>query len=346
MQILRFGIRNQLLLILLGVFLYFHFASPFFATGFNLITLGREGAEFGLICIGVTLVMILGRLDISVGSVMAVSALIMIIGYKTLEIHWGYLIPICLVFGVLIGTINGLLTAIIGVPSFIATLGTLIILRGLMQWAASTEWMREANSVFSTDPAFQFIGGGDVGGVVPLSVVLLAILFAAVLFVLRYTRIGTAIYAFGGNFQAATRAGIRIKLIEVGVFAFSGVCAALAGVLLASRLDSVTYQTGQYLEFQVLIAVILGGTSIAGGVGSIWGTILGISLIAILNNGMVMTATDRDVQDIVVALFLLFALFSDRLTYRLRGGSGTWKMADMGQAMAWIRQLTVRGGRS
>lgn len=346
MQILRFGIRNQLLLILLGVFLYFHFASPFFATGFNLITLGREGAEFGLICIGVTLVMILGRLDISVGSVMAVSALIMIIGYKTLEIHWGYLIPVCLLFGLLIGTINGLLTALIGVPSFIATLGTLIILRGLMQWAASTEWMREANSVFSTDQAFQFIGGGDVGGVVPLSVVLLAILFAAVLFVLRYTRIGTAIYAFGGNFQAATRAGIRIKLIEVGVFAFSGVCAALAGILLASRLDSVTYQTGQYLEFQVLIAVILGGTSIAGGVGTIWGTILGISLIAILNNGMVMTATDRDVQDIVVALFLLFALFSDRLTYRLRGGTGTWKMADLGQAIEWVRQLTARGGRS
>lgn len=346
MQILRFAIRNQLLLIFLGVFLYFHFSSPFFATGFNFITLGREGAELGIICIGVTLVLILGRLDISVGSVMAVSALIMIIGFKTLQIHWAYLIPICMLFGLLIGTINGLLTALIGVPSFIATLGTLIILRGLMQWAASTEWMREANSVFSTDTAFQFIGGGDVGGVVPLSVVLLAIIFAGALFVLRYTKIGTEIFAFGGNFQAATRAGVQVKLIEVGVFAFSGLCAATAGILLASRLDSVTYQTGQYLEFQVLIAVILGGTSIAGGVGTIWGTILGIGLIAILNNGMVMTATDRDVQDIVVALFLLFALFTDRLTHKLAGRAQAWKMADLDRVIAFVRRLTQREGGS
>ena len=213
-----------------------------------------------------------------------------------------------------------------------------------MQWAASTEWMRDANSTFSTDPAFQFIGGGDVGGAVPLSVVLLAILFALVLFVLHYTKIGVGIYAFGGNFQAATRAGIRVKLIEVGVFAFSGMCAATAGILLASRLDSVTYQTGQYLEFQVLIAVILGGTSIAGGVGTIWGTIIGISLIAFLNNGMVMTATDRDVQDIVVALFLLFALFTDRLLHKLSGREKAWKMADLDRALAFFRQVIPRGG--
>ena len=341
---LHYLLRNQLLLILLCVFLYFHFSSPYFATGFNLITLGREGAELGIICIGVTLVLILGRLDISVGSVMAVSALIMIIGYKTLQIHWGYLLPICLVFGLLVGAFNGVLTAIIGVPSFIATLGTLIILRGLMQWASSTEWMREANSTFSTDPAFQFIGGGDVGSTIPLSVLLLALIFVAVLFILKFTKIGVSIYAFGGNFQAATRAGIRVKIIEVGVFTFSGLCAAIAGILLASRLDSVTYHTGQYLEFQVLIAVILGGTSIAGGVGSIWGTILGIGLIAILTNGMVMTATDRDVQDIVLALFLLFALFLDRIMHKLTHRAGAWKMDDLDRALAFARRLTMRGG--
>ncbi len=344
MPILRYLLRHQLLLIVVGLFVYFHFASPYFSTTFNLVTLAREGAEFGIICIGVTLVLILGRLDISVGSVMAVSALIMIIGFKTLQIHWGYMVPVCLLFGLLVGAFNGLLTTHLGVPSFIATLGTLIILRGLMQWASSTEMMREANSIFSTDPGFQFIGSGDVGGVVPLSVVLLALIFVAVLLVLRFTKIGTGIYAFGGNPQAAKRAGVRVKVIEIGIFAFSGVCAAIAGILLASRLDSVTYQTGLYLEFPVLIAVILGGTSTAGGVGSIWGTVLGISLISILNNGMVMTAIDRDIQEIVVALFLLFSLFFDRLTHKLSNQKKAWKLGDIDRVLNLFGKFNPKGG--
>lgn len=325
----NFLVRYNLFIIVVVVYVFFHLTTPFFSSSFNLLTLAREGAELGIICIAVTLVLILGRLDISVGSTMAVSAMIMIIGFKTFEIHWGLLIFLCIFFGFVVGLINGYLSAIIGIPSFIATLGTLILLRGLLQWAAATDWIREANYIFSEDENFLFIGNGDLFGLIPLSLFAMIIIFILTLLFLNFTKIGTSIYALGGNFQSALRAGIRVKLIEIGVFAFTGICAAISGIFLASRLDSVTYQTGQYLEFQVLIAVILGGTSIAGGIGNIWGTILGIALIAILNNGMVMMAVDRDVQDIIIAIFLLFALFADNYLHNLKSDKNQkWQIAD------------------
>ena len=115
----NFLVKYNLFIIVLIVYIFFHFSTPFFSTSFNLLTLEREGAELGIICIAVTLVLILGRLDISVGSTMAVSAMIMIIGFKTFEIHWGFLIILCILFGFLVGLINGYLSAIIGIPSFI-----------------------------------------------------------------------------------------------------------------------------------------------------------------------------------------------------------------------------------
>ena len=325
-----FIIKYNLFIIVLFVYLFFHFYTPFFSTSFNLLTLAREGAELGIICIAVTLVLILGRLDISVGAIMAVSAMIMILGFKSFEISWVLLIFICIFFGFIVGLINGFLSAVIGIPSFIATLGTLIMLRGLLQWAAATKWMRDAQFMFSEDEGFLFIGNGDIFGLIPLSLFVMILIFIIVYFILNFTRIGTSIYAIGGNFQSALRAGVRVKLIEIGVFSVAGICSAIAGIFLASRLDSVTYQTGQYLEFQVLIAVILGGTSIAGGIGTISGTILGIALIAILNNGMVMMAVDRDIQDIIIAIFLLFALFTDKYLHNIKTqGNKEWKIADM-----------------
>ena len=325
-----FIIKYNLFIIVLFVYLFFHFYTPFFSTSFNLLTLAREGAELGIICIAVTLVLILGRLDISVGAIMAVSAMIMILGFKSFEISWILLIFICIFFGFIVGLINGFLSAVIGIPSFIATLGTLIMLRGLLQWAAATKWMRDAQFMFSEDEGFLFIGNGDIFGLIPLSLFVMILIFIIVYFILNFTRIGTSIYAIGGNFQSALRAGVRVKLIEIGVFSLAGICSAIAGIFLASRLDSVTYQTGQYLEFQVLIAVILGGTSIAGGIGTISGTILGIALIAILNNGMVMMAVDRDIQDIIIAIFLLFALFTDKYLHNIKTqGTKEWKIADM-----------------
>ena len=159
-----FLIKYNLFIIVLIVYLFFHFYTPFFSTSFNLLTLAREGAELGIICIAVTLVLILGRLDISVGSIMAVSAMIMILGFKSFEISWIILIFVCIFFGFIVGSINGILSAVVGIPSFIATLGTLIMLRGLLQWAAATKWMRDAQFMFSEDEGFLFIGNGDLFG--------------------------------------------------------------------------------------------------------------------------------------------------------------------------------------
>lgn len=309
-------LRHHLLLVVVALFAWFATASPFFASRFNLLNLLRESAELGIVCLGATLVLLIGRLDLSVGAVLAGAALIVIVGFKAWGLPWPAMVALALAFGFAVGTLNGLLTAVLGVPSFIATLGTLVILRGIVQWATATETVRTANSRFTTDPAFQFLGTGTVGGV-PLSLILFAALFAVLAALMNLTRIGTALYALGGNPEAARRAGIRVTAAEIGVFAFAGLAAAAAGVLVASRLDSVSFQTGQYLEFTVLIAVIVGGTSIAGGIGGVFGTLYGVALVGILNNGMVMLAVDRDRQDIVLALFLIAALLLDRHLHRI-----------------------------
>lgn len=325
---LAFALRHHLLVAVVAIFALFAWASPFFASTFNLLNLLRESSELGIVCLGATLVLLIGRLDLSVGAVMAMSALLVIVGFKTLDLPWPLLIPVALLFGLAMGAINGVFTALIGVPSFIATLGMLVILRGILQWATATETMRAANTTFSTDASFQFIGNGLVLGL-PVSLFVFVAFFLALLILLKVTRIGTAVYAVGGNIQAAMRAGIRVRALEIGVFAFAGLCSAVAGVLLASRLDSVSFQTGQYIEFTVLIAVILGGTSIAGGIGGVWGTLLGTALVGILASGMVMLAVDRDVQDIVVACFLITALLVDRYLHRNSAAQSGWHLADL-----------------
>lgn len=324
----KFLLKNQLAVLAVLAFVFFALVSPFFASAFNLQNLAREGAELGIVCVGATLVLLLGRLDISVGAVLGMSALIVILGCKAFALPLPLLVVVVLLFGAGIGAINGVLSSVVGIPSFIATLISLVILRGVMQWASSTEIMRTANSAVSTDRVFLAIGNGVFAGI-PTSVLVLAVLFAATILVLRFTRIGTSIYALGGNFQAALRAGLRVTALEIGVFAFAGFCSALAGIFLASRLDSVTYQTGQYLEFYVLIAVILGGTSIAGGVGGVWGTLLGVAFIGILNNGMVMLTVDRDYQDVVIAAFLVFALVGDQYLNRRGETARRWQLADL-----------------
>jgi ribose/xylose/arabinose/galactoside ABC-type transport system permease subunit len=322
------ALRHHLLVAVVAVFLLFAWASPFFASSFNLLNLLRESAELGIVCLGATLVLLIGRLDLSVGAVMAISALLMIVGFKALGLPWPLLIPVALLFGLVVGAINGVFTAVIGVPSFIATLGMLVILRGILQWATATETMRAANSTFTTDVSFLFIGNGLALGL-PVSFFVFSAFFLVLVVLLKATRIGTAIYAMGGNIQAALRAGIRVRALEIGVFAFAGFLSAVAGVLLASRLDSVSFQTGQYLEFTVLIAVILGGTSIAGGIGGVWGTLLGTALVGILANGMVMLAIDRDVQDIVLACFLVTALLIDRYLHRNGLAQRRWRITEL-----------------
>jgi ribose transport system permease protein len=313
--VLRLFLRHHLLLVVAGLFLYFSSFLPFFSSSFNLLNLLRESSELGLVCLGATLVVLIGRLDLSVGAVLAASALIVIVGFKAWGLPYSAMVVLALLFGLVVGALNGILTTVVGVPSFIATLGTLVILRGVVQWATATETVRSANSQFTTDPVFQFPGSGMVAGV-PFSVVLFAAALVLLAVLMNLTRIGTAIYAMGGNPEAARRAGIRVRATEICVFAFAGLCAATAGVMVSSRLDSVSFQTGQYLEFTVLIAVIVGGTSIAGGIGGVVGTLYGVGLVGVLNNGMVMMLVDRDRQDIVLALFLIGALLLDRYVHR------------------------------
>ena len=259
---------------------------------------------------GMTFVILTGGIDLSVGSTLAASAMAALI--VSLLPVWGALaIPACLLVGLCVGLVNGALITALSLPPFIVTLGTLTAVRGIARL------MGGDNTVFNAHLNFAWIGndGIPLGGnvVIPW---LAVIAFAVVLlswFVLRQTVLGVRIYAVGGNPAAARLAGIRVGAVLMFVYAASGVLAGLGGVMAAARLYAANgLQLGQSYELDAIAAVILGGTSFVGGIGSIWGTLIGALIIAVLSNGLIIVGVSDIWQFIVKGLGIIGAVTLDR----------------------------------
>ena len=280
--------------------------SPDFRTVNNFLSLLRQSAINGLIAFGMTCVILTGGIDLSVGSVLALTS---IICAHTIKI--GRPAPlsmlIALIFGIILGTISGLMVTKSRLQPFIATLITMTGYRGLtMILSGGKPISRLGNNLLLNQ-----IGKGSFLGI-PIPVWILIIFFAIFLFVLKKTVLGRQIYATGSNAKAAELAGININNIKLIVYAVSGFMASLSGLILVSRLGSAQPTLGSGYELDAIAAVALGGTSMTGGRGKITGTLIGILIIAVLNNGLNIIGVSSYYQDVVKALVIFLAVISDR----------------------------------
>ncbi|CCY77710.1 ribose ABC transporter permease [Brachyspira aalborgi] len=280
--------------------------SPDFRTVNNFLSLLRQSAINGLIAFGMTCVILTGGIDLSVGSVLALTS---IICAHTIKI--GLPAPlsmlIALIFGIILGTISGLMVTKSRLQPFIATLITMTGYRGLtMILSGGKPISRLGNNLLLNQ-----IGKGSFLGI-PIPVWILIIFFAIFLFVLKKTVLGRQIYATGSNAKAAELAGININNIKLIVYAVSGFMASLSGLILVSRLGSAQPTLGSGYELDAIAAVALGGTSMTGGRGKITGTLIGILIIAVLNNGLNIIGVSSYYQDVVKALVIFLAVISDR----------------------------------
>lgn len=280
--------------------------SPDFRTVNNFLSLLRQSAINGLIAFGMTCIILTGGIDLSVGSVLALTSIICAHIIK-IGMSAPLSMLIALIFGIILGTISGLMVTKSRLQPFIATLITMTGYRGLtMILSGGRPISRLGDNLLLNQ-----IGKGSFLGV-PIPVWILIIFFAIFLFVLKKTVLGRQIYATGSNSKAAELAGINTNNIKLIVYAVSGFMASLSGLILVSRLGSAQPTLGSGYELDAIAAVALGGTSMTGGRGKITGTLIGILIIAVLNNGLNIIGVSSYYQDVVKALVIFLAVISDR----------------------------------
>jgi ribose transport system permease protein len=300
------GMLPVLLLLVLG----FALMSENFFTVQNLSIITQQASVNIVLAAGMTFVILTAGIDLSVGAILAASAVVAMLA--SLSPQFGMLgIAAGVGFGLLLGLTNGVLIAFMRLPPFIVTLGALTAMRGLARLLADDK------TVFNPELPFAFIGNDSVLGV-PWLVIIALVVVAISWFVLRRTVIGVQIYAVGGNQEAARLSGIKVWKVLLFVYAVSGLLAGLGAVMTASRLSAANgLQLGQSYELDAIAAVILGGTSFTGGVGSIGGTLIGALIIAVLTNGLVLLGVSDIWQYIIKGIVIIGAVALDR--YRQSG---------------------------
>jgi ribose transport system permease protein len=282
----------------------------------NLSIVAQQASVNAVLAAGMTFVILTGGIDLSVGSILAASAMIGLIG----SIDYGYLgLALALLMGLVMGLANGALIAFVRLPPFIVTLGSLTAIRGIARLLGND------TTVFNSDLSFAWIGNDNLT-IGPISVPWLIIIAFLVIFaswlILRRTVLGVHIYAVGGNESAARLSGIKVWAVLLFVYGASGVLAGLGGAMQAARLYAANgLQLGQSYELDAIAAVIVGGTSFVGGIGSIWGTLIGALIIAVLNNGLILLGVSDVWQYIIKGAVIIGAVALDR--YRLRGSART-----------------------
>ncbi|WP_080898186.1 ABC transporter permease [Variovorax paradoxus] len=281
-------------------------ASDAFVTGANIVNVLRQAALLFLLASGVTLVILTAGLDLSVGANVAMSAclaatLLKSTGSIALAVFAG------LGCGLLIGVANGLLITLIRIPPFIATYGMLWILHGI------TYWFMKGETIHGFPAAFRAVGSGHWLGI-PIPVFLMmAFLLIGVVFAQR-TRWGQEIYAVGANPEAARLSGVPVKRRLVLVYAVSGAMAGLASLIFLARLNSAEGDIGEALTLPAIAAVLIGGTSLFGGVGSVFGTLIGALILTLVLNGMNLLAINANWQPVITGVIVVAAVFLDNLT--------------------------------
>ena len=282
---------------------------PSFLSHYNLSVVARQASFVGLVALGQTLVLLIGGIDLSVGAIAGLSAILGSLMLTQTGINPYLVLPLTGLVGMLLGSINGCFVAILRLNPFIVTLASWEIFAGL------TLVITRGVPIRPLGESFRVFGQGSILGV-PIPVLIFLAAGAILTFVLARTRFGRNIYAIGGNRDAAELVGIRTVRVEFLVFALAGLFAALAGMLYASRMDSGQPSVGEGWLMGAITAAIIGGTSLKGGQGSIAGTIFGALLMAILANGIVLMNVSGYWERIIIGVVVLIAILVDLLRRR------------------------------
>jgi ribose transport system permease protein len=294
---------------LIVVFIFLSIASPVFLSADNLFNIGAQTAVVAVIAIGMTLVIITAGIDLSVGSVAALSGVMGVMMMVDLGLPW----PLAVLGGTLVGAaaglVNGLLVSVAGLAPFIATLGMLTVARGLVYIVTN------AQAIFGAPDSFRLLGQGVIG---PIPIPILVILLVAIAgyIVLSRTRLGRYAYAMGSNLEAARLSGIPVRRYLTSVYVISGALAGFGGMIAASRVNSGQPNFGIGLELDVIAAAVIGGASLFGGQGTVLGTLIGAFLIALIRNGAVLLDISTFYQQVIIGIVIWLAVLWDQ--YRRR----------------------------
>jgi ribose transport system permease protein len=297
----RYGILGVLVLMVA----FMAFMAPNFLSLDNAFNIARATSINAILAAGMTLVIATRGIDLSVGSNLAVSGIAAVLLWTSGMPAW-----LCIIVGIavgaLFGLINGSLVAYLALPAFIVTLGGLTYLRG------TAYLLTDGQPLIANDLGYRLMGDGFIA-VVPVPVVIMLGVFLALWFLLRFTRFGTEVYAVGGNPEAARLAGIKVKWTLVKVYVIAGACAGLAGVIFSARVMSGQPTAGETYELDAIAAVVLGGTSLMGGVGTVQRTLIGALIIGVLSNGLLLMNVPFFYQLIIKGVVIVVAIAIDSL---------------------------------
>lgn len=300
-------IEQKSLIALIFLIVVVSFLNPNFFTVDNILNILRQTSVNAIIAVGMTLIILTAGIDLSVGSVLALCGAFAAT-LIAMEVPVLIAVPTALLAGAILGAISGVIIAKGKVQAFIATLVTMTLLRGVTM--VYTDGRPISTGFTDVADSFAWFGTGYAMGI-PVPIWLMVIVFAAAWYLLNHTRFGRYVYALGGNESATRLSGINVDRVKIGVYAICGFLSALAGIIITSRLSSAQPTAGMGYELDAIAAVVLGGTSLAGGKGRIMGTLIGALIIGFLNNALNLLDVSSYYQMIAKAVVILLAVLVD-----------------------------------
>ena len=313
---------------LIAIVVIFSFLSPYYFALENFLTMASHVAIYGILAIGMLLVIINGGIDLSVGSTLGLSGVVagFLMQGVTLGTFGVVLYPavwvvvvVCCVLGALVGLVNGILIARFRVPAFVATLGVMYVVRGFaLLMTNGLTYNNLGGQADLGNTGFDWLGFDRLFHV-PIGVLILVVIAVLGSLMLNRTAFGRWLYASGGNERAAELSGVPVKQVLISVYMLSGVCASIAGLILSSQLTSAGPTAGTSYELTAIAAVVIGGASLMGGTGNIRGTLLGAFVIGFLSDGLVIIGISSYWQTVFTGAVIVFAVLLNAIQYRRRG---------------------------
>jgi len=299
--------ETSVFLALLFLCIGLSFASPYFLRQQNIFSVLRQISAIAIMAVGEALIIITGGIDLSVGSQLGLMGVLTAV-FAAMGLPWYLVLALVLLCGLLLGAVNGLLVTKVNITPFIVTIGMMSIARGLAL-------MITGGMPIHVDNPINFVGGGYLGPI-PFSVIVMALVAVVGIVFATKTLSGRNVYAVGNNDRAAELSGIRVHRVKIMVYSVTGALCALAGVIIAGTLNSADPNSGKGYEMDVIAAVILGGTSLTGGEGSIQGVIIGAALMGVLRNAFVLLNISAYLQIVTIGVVIIGAVAIDSLRKR------------------------------